>query len=269
MKNRTTRGPAGKVLVKKKKTSSKPARKPKKKTASSPLPTPSTLFSPDIANIKAIKAIEQTIANAIAEAEMRERNRIAADLHDGVCQHLATIHLSIDTAQKMLKDQDPDTFQYMADIKDLAAETLAIARKVSHDLTPVDLINGGFLKGVKSFITRLNRLGKIKYTVNVWGKEKQLQSNAANHLYRTVQEFIHNSEKHSEASELNIHIKYLQHSMELTIADNGKGFDIEKIRKLRGIGLESMFNRIKTFSTDYEYKAREGRGVSLYISIPV
>lgn len=217
----------------------------------------------------AAKEIDQMISNAIAEAEVKERTRIAGDLHDGVCQHLATIHLSIDTLQKMIKEQDPEADQFMTEIKELTAETLGIARKVSHDLMPIDLLNSGFLKGVKAVVSRLNRVNKIKYTLNVWGREKKMQPNVSNNLYRIVQEFIHNSEKHSGACQVNIMIKYMSRSVELTIADNGKGFDPDKVKKTSGIGLQNMFNRIKSFTSNYEFKAKEGKGVSLYINIPI
>lgn len=221
-----------------------------------------------VQDITGLKEVKQIVSDAIAEAEVKERKRIAADLHDGVCQHLATIHLSIDTMQKLIKKQDPETARFILDTKKLVTETLTMARKVSHDLMPVDLFNSGFLKGIKAVITRLNRVDKIKYTLTVWGREKKLPSNIANNLYRIVQEFIHNSEKHSEATDIDIHIRYRQRMMQLAIADNGKGFNPDKLQKPTGIGLQNMISRIRTFSDEYEFKAEEGKGVSLFISIP-
>jgi signal transduction histidine kinase len=273
MKNRTTSGRAGKVLSKKK-ARPKPRRKNSKKASIQKSPVTDRKVVPVIDTTDLDRALtendvlRQTISNAIAEAELRERNRIAAELHDGVCQHLATIHLSIDTIQKMVKENDPDIDQFLIEIKELASETLTIARKVSHDLMPVDLLNSGFLKGIKTVVSRLNRVGKIRYTLNVWGKERKMEPNVSNNLYRIVQEFIHNSEKHSGATETNIHLKYQPKSVEVTISDNGKGFDPDKL-KSEGIGLQNMFNRIKTFTNQYEFKAKEGRGVSLYINIPL
>lgn len=222
-----------------------------------------------VQDITASKEVKQIVSDAIAEAEIRERKRIAADLHDGVCQHLATIHLSIDTLQKNIKKQDTDTARFVAETKELVTETLTMARKVSHDLMPVDIFNSGFLKGLKAVISRLNRVDKIKYTLNVWGKERKLPGNVSNNLYRIVQEFIHNSEKHADATEITLLIRYRQKFMYLLISDNGKGFNPEKIKKVEGIGLKNIISRILTFTTDYEFKAAEGKGVSLEINIPL
>jgi signal transduction histidine kinase len=261
MKNRTRSVLAGKVLSKKKKASSKkPLHQRKKRIAGSSAPI-THLLTIDPEEIK------KMISNAVAEAELKERNRISADLHDGICQNLATIHLAIDTAQEMIQEKNPAIDTFITEIKNLTIETLAVARKVSHDLMPVDLFNSGFLNGLKAVISRLNRVDKIKYTLNVWGREKKLPPLVSNNLYRIVQEFIHNSEKHSQATELIIFLKYQPHRVELTISDNGKGFNMDKINQHEGIGLQSMINRLKTFTSDYEFKAKEGKGVSLYIGI--
>ncbi|MEO8402948.1 MAG: PAS domain-containing sensor histidine kinase [Chitinophagaceae bacterium] len=222
-----------------------------------------------VQDITGLKEVNQLVSNAIAEAEVKERDRIAADLHDGVCQHLATVHLSIDTIQKMLKENDPAIGDFITETKELVAETLSIARKVSHDLMPVDLLNSGFLKGIKAMISRLNRVDKIKYNLTVLGKEKEFLPNVSNNLYRIIQEFIHNSEKHSEATDITLYIRYGSRHAEVKISDNGKGFNPDKVKKPGGIGLQSMLNRVRTLSNDYNYKAEEENGVSLYINIPL
>jgi signal transduction histidine kinase len=222
-----------------------------------------------VQDITSLKEVNQLVSNAIAEAEVKERDRIAADLHDGVCQHLATVHLSIDTIQKMLKENDPGISDFISETKQLVAETLSIARKVSHDLMPVDLLNSGFLKGIKAVISRLNRVDKIHYSLTVLGKEKELLPNVSNNLYRIIQEFIHNSEKHSGATDISLYIRYGTRHMEVRISDNGKGFNPGKVKKSSGIGLQSMLNRIRTLSNDYDYKAEEGKGVSLDMNIPL
>ena len=87
-------------------------------------------------------------------------------------------------------------------------------------------------------------------------------------LYRILQEQLQNIVKHSEASQINVQLRYADNKhLHLMIDDNGKGFDTNKTSK--GIGLQNIKNRAETFSGDYILKTAEGKGCELIVTIPV
>lgn len=221
-----------------------------------------------IQDVTETKQIEQKIFNAISEAEEKERNRISAELHDGVCQNLSTIHLLLTTLENRNEKTDTEVKQLYTTLRELTLETLGITRNLSHELMPVDLAERGFLKTIETMLCRLNSFDKIRYTMDVSGKEMPLPKAVSIQLYRIIQEFIRNSQKHSGATEVILRIKLSDASMELLLTDNGRGFDMEK-EQANGIGLLNMTKRVRVFNGKCLYKTGEGKGVRLHILVPL
>jgi signal transduction histidine kinase len=104
--------------------------------------------------------------------------------------------------------------------------------------------------------------------MDVSGKEMPLPKAVSIQLYRIIQEFIRNSQKHSGATEVILRIKLSDASMELLLTDNGRGFDMEK-EQANGIGLLNMTKRVRVFNGKCLYKTGEGKGVRLHILVPL
>lgn len=215
-----------------------------------------------------VKTVEKKIFHAITESEERERHRIAAELHDGVGQNLAAIALALSAIEKHL-DQLPDAKEMATRAKKMLTNTIHLTRRVSHDLMPSELHNLGFIEAVTSLIESLNQTDCIEYALQVTGKVEELAPNLAINIYRIIQEFIRNSQKHSGASRVGIDIRFKGKTLEIAIADNGQGFDPRSLPRNKGIGLFNMINRIKTFNGTYRYRSAGGKGVQLTLSLPL
>jgi signal transduction histidine kinase len=84
-------------------------------------------------------------------------------------------------------------------------------------------------------------------------------------LFRIVQELVTNSIKHAEASEINIQLSHLENTLQLTVEDNGKGFDSKTI-KSDGIGMRNVQSRVDYLNATKDFLSNE-KGTSYTITM--
>ncbi|HOZ68418.1 MAG TPA: PAS domain S-box protein [Chitinophagaceae bacterium] len=226
-------------------------------------------FAGTIQDITELKKTEQKLFNSIIEAEENERKRIAAELHDGVCQYLATSKLllqALDTnSDQPLSSQKPILDRIFATVN----ESLRLTRNVSQQLVPLILYEEGLLSAIQELISTLNLVDSQRYHICTEGRPVDPEPHFSINLYRIVQEFINNSQKYSEASSIKVKILYSVNALEIHLSDNGCGFDLEQVKKQKGIGLFNMTNRICSIGGRFRFASRPGKGVSLKLYIPV
>jgi len=194
-------------------------------------------FKGTMQDISSFKQFEKELFNSIIESEENERNRIAAELHDGVCQYLAAGKLIIETIRSMASNEKPELKALIEDCYDVVNESFQVSRHISHQLVPQSLYDNGFLESLHDMIGLLNKVDNKRYSLEVSGIEKEPESHIAVNLYRIIQEFTRNSQKYSEACTIKINIHYKGSELDIELSDNGKGFDHEKAKEQKRIGI--------------------------------
>ncbi|MFL5808587.1 MAG: sensor histidine kinase, partial [Flavisolibacter sp.] len=215
------------------------------------------------------KEFEKRLFYAVIESEENERNRIAGELHDGVCQDLTVAKLSIEFAESMITQDNEKLKQLISSCRKTIVHTLNMTRKVSHQLMPKELFDRHFCDITSEMIKQLNQVDSIKYELKVTGKRKDLSPFVTINLYRIVQEFIGNSKKHSGTDRLSIDIKFSEDKLILSLKDFGKGFEMKTAKKNKGIGLLNIGKRVDGIGGSFRYDAKPGKGVELKICFPL
>lgn len=207
---------------------------------------------------------KKDIVTAVIDAQEKERNELAGELHDNVNQLLAASILYLRTAQKQ-KVIEKNLISQSLDFVQKAINEL---RNISHNLTPVDLKMSGLAAALKVLTEKLHvaKSFEVKLTI---GKldEKKLTQSLQLALYRIVQESINNILKHAEATKVIIHLHEADNNLLLTITDNGKGFDLLTIKK--GLGITNIFTRAENFGGSADIISSPGKGCKCHIKIPL
>ena len=86
-------------------------------------------------------------------------------------------------------------------------------------------------------------------------------------MYRIVQEIINNILKHANATNVAIYLCETDDNLKLTVTDNGKGFDLQTIKK--GLGITNIYNRAENFGGSAEIISSPGKGCTWNIKIPL
>lgn len=193
-----------------------------------------------------------------------ERKRIATDLHDSLGPLLSTVKLNISSVEV----SDPRDKQIIVKSSKYIDEIISSMRQISYDLLPNTLERKGLLEAIREFTDHLGQSGLL--TVHVYAMNHiSADPDRDIHIFRIVQEIIHNTLKHAEARRLDVGFSEDEKELLLLVHDNGKGFNVEQARDSRGLGLKSLEIRTDIMHGSINIRSNPGEGTHYYIRIPV
>lgn len=194
-----------------------------------------------------LKALTQRIIGTQEE----ERARLARELHDGISQNLVGVRYAIDLAGRKVRSRADDASRAI----DKGVEALNVAikevRRLSHDLRPPALDDLGLTAALTALSDHFSERTGIRTVLEADAGKDRLKPEASTALYRVAQEALHNIERHSGASEVQIKLWSTRGRMRMTVGDNGNGFE-EGAGGIRdghqgGLGLRNMQERMAHF----------------------
>lgn len=207
--------------------------------------------------------------NAVLEAQESERKRIASDLHDSVGQMLSVTKLNMSDLLDSISEIDKVHQHDVRKTIEIIDEACQEIREISHNLMPGSLMRLGFVAATRDLIRKLNHKDKLHIDFRTVHIEERLDEKIEVALYRILQEILNNAMKHSDASKIYIILSKSSNQIELSIRDNGKGFNTDIIKKSKGIGWKNIYSRLSVINGDMSVKSKEGQGVHIKIEVPV
>ncbi len=202
-----------------------------------------------------------------AEITIREneRKRIANDLHDSLGPLLSAVKLNISSVEI----QQPEDRIVLDKTAGYLDEIIGSMRRISHDLLPSTLERKGLLEAIREFINQVN----TRQTVNIQlyiVKEISVPKEKEIHLFRMIQEIVHNTIKHAQARNLQIGFSEEDGHVLCLTKDDGQGFDKEKaMAGSQGLGLRSLESRCEILNGIMTLDSMPGAGTNYFIKIPV
>lgn len=226
-----------------------------------------------IMEVKHEKQIESY--KLVVEAEEREREKIAKNLHDGILPVLSVIKSSIDMNAEDYAIGKYNQDRMLRDIKALEESIIEI-RGVSHDLAPPTLATKGFIKVFENYgkYAAENARTQITFEDRTVGHPDLLFSKTEQHnMYRICLELFQNLQKYSHYTRLQILISNSNKKLLIEFIHDGKGInnaDIENLTKSSsGHGLRSLKSRVLILNAELDYSFDEHTsGIVLSIPIP-
>ncbi len=199
---------------------------------------------------------------------MEERNRIAHELHDAVCQKLFSLRLTAEAAATVFA-RDPDRAgSELATVRRLAAEAADEVRAIVDGLRPVDLAGDGLDRALRKQVELLDRVhgATIRFTGDA---VPRLGPDREQALYRIAQEALHNALRHGSPSAVDVNLASRNGTVVLEIADDGRGFDPEPASRAHGgLGLASMRDRARAAGGQLAVASRDGGGTTVRVEVP-
>lgn len=204
---------------------------------------------------------------SILAAEENERKRIASDLHDGLGQLLTAARFNLNGLSDNLRSLPQAEQQILAKAMSLVDESCREVRNVSHNIMPNALIKSGLGNAVKDFIDKIENK-QLQVDLSTAGINEKIEANTEAVVYRIIQECVNNTIKHSGASKLHISIIHDEDGLNITIEDNGKGFDPAILLQEKGIGMKNIKTRTAYLKGTLDIDSRPDKGTLIAIHIP-
>ncbi|HFK5575245.1 TPA: sensor histidine kinase, partial [Elizabethkingia anophelis] len=202
---------------------------------------------------------------ALLEGQEQERGRLARDLHDGLGGLLSGTKLQLSYLDPHQSETIEDGISKSIKQIDGAVEEL---RRVAHNLMPDLLVKYGLEVAIQEFASRISNSALDIHTEfinyrNSLSEEKQLI------IYRIIQELVNNAIKHADASEIIIQISQEESVLNLTVEDNGKGFDQKVLNVKKTAGFHNIESRVQFLKGTMSIISELNIGTSIELQIPI
>jgi signal transduction histidine kinase len=203
-------------------------------------------------------------AQSVMKGQEEERSRLARDLHDGVGGLLSGVKLSMSNMKGnvFLSEENAHSFENVISQLD---QSIVELRRVSHNMMPEALIKYGLKEALENYCENINVSGKIKVQLQTYGMEKRMEQSTEIIIYRMIQELLNNVIKHAEAKNVLIQLVRKEDHFNLTVEDDGKGFDTKEIETKTGAGLANIKARAEYLNGNVDIVSKKGEGTSVNI----
>jgi PAS domain S-box-containing protein len=224
---------------------------------------------------KAVKALERSeaeleiLSERLLMIQEEERERISRELHDSVGQSLTFAKMSLECCLSSLSKQEPEEVsKSIAALIPSIQKAIHEVRHICSGLWPAMLNQVGILKTLEWLCEDFEKCNHnlcVKAGIDLF--EQDIEKRLKIVIYRLVQEAFNNIAKHSQADSVHIYITKAEGHIQLTIRDNGIGFEIESISTTKnqnmGIGLSSMKKRTEVSGGSFFVKSKPGAGTQI------
>jgi PAS domain S-box-containing protein len=199
-------------------------------------------------------------------AQEEERHRISRDLHDDIGQRMTALALNLHSIETSLESSRPISVEEVKNaIHDLETITKQ-TRQIFYQLHPPSLGTVAFPKVLEAFCASFEYTAGVSVDFNCQMDLPELNDLQTTVLYRFVQEGFANIAKHAAASRVWISLDYIDRDINISIEDDGKGFDPKNIQE--GLGLRGIRERFQILNGSVEIESTPGKGTHLFGTLP-
>lgn len=213
-------------------------------------------------------AVREAFFDATIRSQENERKRFAQDLHDGMGQLISSLRLMVNQLDKNTSVEEKISIAERSEtiLNDMHTEI----RSIAFNLMPQTLIQHGLLPALQEMALRVNQTGKIIVNVQGYDLPARLHEVQEISLYRIIQEWTNNVIKYAQATKIEIQLMGYEEEINITIEDNGAGFDTNLLESSKGNGWKNINSRVNLVKGEIEIdSAPQRKGTSLMIRIPV
>ena len=213
---------------------------------------------------------QNELFNTVTTIQDKERKRIAQDIHDQVGSVLSAAKLQLSGLEELKSQLTEDQIRKYASAMTLMDQAAEELRNISHNLMPATLSRLGLVAALQGLFDKISEYSNLTINFNSHGFEKRIEEPAEINIYPIVLELINNVVKHAQASEANIQLIKYPTYINISVEDDGKGFDVEKAKANEsGIGMRNLISRIEYLNGTLNIDSAVGKGTTIMIDVPI
>lgn len=211
------------------------------------------------------EADARQLSRRLINAQEEERARLARELHDDVTQRLAVLAIG---AARHEREAAGSTGDAMQSVHHGLVRLSEDVHALSYRLHPSILTDLGLVEALKSECDNYSQsLPHLEF--NAPDILENVPQDIALCIYRVAQEGLRNVSRHAGATRAEVALRYADRGLQLTVRDNGVGFDIGQRRAGMSLGLASMRERVISLGGRLDIKSSPGRGTTVQAWIPL
>ena len=207
------------------------------------------------------------LSSQLLVAQEVERNRTAVEIHDAIGHRLMNIKQLIEPLLTRIRKEGPEAEAKRLEIfSSILDDTIAEVLKMQQDLRPSMLEDLGILTTIGWLCRKFGEAhSDIRIDRNINMEEKGVPASLKLTIFRILQEALNNIAKHSKANLVRLCLARASKEIELTISDNGQGFDVEETPR-HGLGLVSIRERAELSNGSFAIESVKGKGTTVRVT---
>lgn len=224
-------------------------------------------FCIDVTERKRAEEALSTIGRRLIEAHEEERAWIGRELHDDINQRLALLAVELD---QWSKEQSQSNFsQHLSHAQSRITEISTDVQALSHRLHSSKLDYLGLTTAARSFCKELSEKAKVEVQFHHSTVPSIMPKEVSLCLFRVLQEALQNAIKHSGVRVFHVNLRGIPDGLELTVSDDGIGFDEHEGLSRQGLGLISMRERLQMVHGVLDIRTHPRGGTTISARVPL
>ena len=207
---------------------------------------------------------QQELLKTQMEIQEQTFKTISQEIHDNIGQMLSLAKMNLSKFEIDRENSD----EAVLSAKNLVSHAVSSLRDLSKTLNTETIASIGLLKSIDLELQLVEKTAGIKTAMEINGAQHRLEPQKELIVFRIVQESLHNSIKHASAMHLNVHANFEDGVLQLSIFDDGAGFDFSGV-SVNGSGLRNMQSRSKLIGADWNIESSPGHGTKIILTIPI
>jgi PAS domain S-box-containing protein len=223
----------------------------------------------DVTERKLAEEALSTVSKRLIQAQEQERTRIARELHDDINQRLAILQVEISQMREELPSTQDDLREHLERLRIRLSDTSNEIQAISHGLHSSKLEYLGLVPACRGFCKEVAELQKIRIQFEADDVPSIVPEDVSLALFRVLQESLQNAIKYSRAEHFEVRLRGTSSELQLTVRDDGIGFDVGAAVTNRGLGLISMRERVGLVGGTILITSEPMHGTEVKVRIPV
>jgi signal transduction histidine kinase len=212
-------------------------------------------------SLRELAAINET-------ARENERKHIAREVHDELGQVMTALRMSLSLMPMQFGTRIPGLTESVDAMKALVDRAIKGVRNIATVLRP-EALNMGLVPAIEWLRDEFLRHNPVRCFVECQGSTDPIDEMRAMLIYRIVQESLTNISRYAKASEVKILVNFTPSEIDVSINDDGCGFDPGEVMIRKTFGLLGMRERALTLGGDLMILSRPGRGTTIAVKVPM
>ena len=209
------------------------------------------------------------LASHLENIREEERINISREIHDQLGQQMTVMKMDVSWLNKKLQATDEVTREKLSSLAGELDNTIKMVRKISAQLRPTLLDDMGLMAAIEWHLREFQSRSGIQTHMAGSKDEPVLPASTKTGLFRIVQESLTNVIRHANAKNVVVSVALKKTSFELTIQDDGAGFEVEKATAKKTFGLLGMKERAAMMEGTYSITSSPGMGTTVVVSVPL
>lgn len=218
--------------------------------------------------LKASYKAVRSLTNYLQNIREQERTNIAREIHDELGQQLTVLKMDVSWLKKRVGVADEKVAGRLNDLLKMLDDTVKSVRRISSQLRPSLLDDLGLTAALEWQLSEFEKRAGVKTAFRAPQEEFPLTDAAKTALFRIFQECLTNVARHSGADTVWVELEAQETCLQMSIRDNGNGFDVAGIAEKKTLGILGMKERTEMIGGTYEIRSKPGGGTTVIICVP-